>query len=524
MQNHQPYPMEITKQKFRPLALRFARLLPLSAAVLFFLQPAKAQEETPQDEDECNPINAIVKIEVSTSSRSFSLPWIVLQESGSGSGVVVAENRILTCAHCVSDAIFIRIRKNNEDAIYHAKTEFIDHDRDLALLKVDDPAFMNGIVPMTIGETPHEQSEVIAVGFPTGGKLISYTRGIVSRVEDIEYTHGKQEMLAVQVDAAINPGNSGGPVLDMETFQIAGIAFQGRNDGEALGYIIPAEIVNCFLKDTEDGRVDGIPEPLFSIHTLESEAKRRYLGMAPGQSGCQVSRVSPTLGTDSIQEGDILLEIDGYRVANNGSIRIGGNRIRTSRYPFYLRQIGEEVPVKVLRNGKTVETTIRTGKYNSFAQRFLYEKEPDWFVWGALVFTTFSYSYAEEAAFQMHDDVGEENLENPDDRFVMLSMVFSDLSVEGYLGMSDTHVRNVNGTKVRNLKHLVELLEGSTDAFVKIGIDCGDEQDYCIVVDAAQIREATPRVMKHFQIPADRSKDLRVQPEKQPSGEGSTAK
>ena len=515
--------MEITKQKFRPLALRFARLLPLSAAVLFFLQPAGAQN-TPQNDDEPSPVNAVVKIEVSTSSRSFSLPWIVLQNSGSGSGVVIAENRILTCAHCVSDALFIRVRKNNEDSIYHAETEFIDHDRDLALLKVDDPAFMNGIIPMQIGETPQEQSEVIAIGFPTGGQLISYTRGIVSRVEDIEYTHGKQEMLAVQVDAAISPGNSGGPVLDMETFRIAGIAFQGRDDGEALGYIIPAEIVNCFLKDTKDGRVDGIPESLFSIHKLESEAKRRYLGMTPGQSGCQIARVSPTLGTNSIQEGDILLEIDGYRVANNGSIRIDGNRIRTFSHPFYLRQIGEEVPVKVLRKGKTIETSVRTGKYKSFAQRFLYEKEPDWFVWGALVFTTFSYSYAEEVSFQMHDDVNEENLENPDDRFVMLSMVFSDLCVEGYLGMSDTHVRSVNGTKVRNLKHLVELLEGATSEFVTIGIDCGDEQDYCLVVDAAQIREATPRVMKHFQIPADRSKDLRVQAQKHPSGERSPAK
>ena len=159
--------------------------------------------------------------------------------------------------------------------------------------------------------------------------------------------------------------------------------------------------------------------------------------------------------------------------------------------------------------GKTVETTVRTGKYNSYARRFLYDKEPDWFVWGALVFTTFSYSYAEQAKCRMHDDAGDEEKERPDDRFVMLSEVLNDACVEGYLGMGGTHVRSVDGTKVRNLGHLVELVEGSTNEFVRIGIDCGEERDYFIVVDAGQMREATPRVMKRYSIPADRSEDLR---------------
>ena len=317
-----------------------------------------AQEKAEEGDD---VLNAVVKLEVGVSRRHYAQPWSVIQDSVSGSGVVVSSGRILTCAHCVADANFIRIRKNNEDAIYHAKTEFVDHDRDLALLKVADADFMQGVVPMEFGETPREQSEVIAVGFPMGGRLISYTRGIVSRIEDIDYAHGKQTMLAVQVDAAINPGNSGGPVLDMSDGKIVGIAFQGRKEGEALGYIIPTEIIRCFFNDIEDGRIDGVPEQLFAMDWLESAAHRRYLGMAHGQTGVKVAKISPVLGTNSLQTGDILVEVDGYRVANNSSIRVEGNRIRSAMYPFYLRQIGEKIPVIVLRGGSIAEFSVPTG-------------------------------------------------------------------------------------------------------------------------------------------------------------------
>ena len=35
---------------------------------------------------------------------------------------------------------------------------------------------MKGITPMEIGETPHVQDDVLAVGYPRGGEDISYTK------------------------------------------------------------------------------------------------------------------------------------------------------------------------------------------------------------------------------------------------------------------------------------------------------------------------------------------------------------
>ena len=110
-----------------------------------------------------DPLNAVVKLEVATAKPDVCRPWVNRTDSATGSGVVIGKGRILTCAHCVTDACYIRVRKHNEDMLYHGSVQFLDHDADLALVGVDDPAFMAGITPMEIGETPHVQDDVLAV-------------------------------------------------------------------------------------------------------------------------------------------------------------------------------------------------------------------------------------------------------------------------------------------------------------------------------------------------------------------------
>ncbi len=491
--------------------MRLHKTTMAAVAAVIIAGSARAQAEEPIEEDEGNDfLNAVVKLEVQTSEPDFVHPWRIMTGGSDGSGVVIAPGRILTCAHCVADTTFIRIRKNNEDSFYHAKPLFVDHARDLAVISVEDPAFMTDVTPMEIGETPPVQSEVVAVGFPIGGRLISFTRGIVSRIEEIHYAHGWSDLLAAQVDAAINPGNSGGPVLDMATGKIAGIAFQGNKRGEALGYMIPTDVIRCFLKDVADKRVDGVPDHLFAVEELESEAARRYLKMAKGQTGLRIAKVAPEMGTNSLQAGDVLLEVDGIRVANNGDIRLPGNHIRTFFHPFQMRQIGDKVPVKVLRDGQILEREVPVAKRAVRSRGFLYDEKPDYFVCGGLVFTTLSYSFLLDNKIAMHDNPSDESKAVGDEQFVMLADVLADICVEGYIGSAGVHVRSVNGEKIRNLRHLVELVDGAKGAFLRLGIDNDNEWDSLLVLDLAALREATPRVMERYRIPADRSEDLRA--------------
>ena len=485
-------------------------MLPIAAA-LAFAGMAWAQEEPSAAEKgrEVDPINAVVKLEVCTAKPDVCRPWIMSDGGGNGSGVVIGDGRILTCAHCVTDASYIRVRKQSEDALYHASVLFVDNDADLALVKVDDPKFMADITPMEIGETPHVQDDVLAVGYPMGGDDISYTRGIVSRIEDVTYSHSLTELLAIQVDAAINPGNSGGPVLDMKSGKIAGIAFQGKNKGEALGYIIPPDIISHFLLDTVDGRIDGFPDFLCYCSYLESPPKRRYFKMGAEQTGVSVDNVDPALGDDSIRTDDIILEIDGRKVSNNGRIRLDGGEARSFRYPIYMRQIGEKIPVKLLRDGSIAETTVTAVKRIRRVREWLYDKKSDYFLYGGFVFTTVSFDYLSKVEPSFHDDVAK-NKDFPDDEPVVISFCFADKGIEGYIGCDESLVRKVNGVKVRNLRHLAEIVDKCNDGFVRFDVDRSTEWDAKIVVEAKEMRETTARVMKRNQIPADRSEDLRA--------------
>ena len=65
--------------------------------------------------------------------------------------------------------------------------------------------------------------------------------------------------------------------------------------------------------------------------------------------------------------------------------------------------------------------------------------------------------------------------------------------------------------KVRNLRHLTELVDQCQDGFVCFNVDQNNEWDLKLIVDAKDMRETTKRVMKRNLIPADRSEDLRTE-------------
>ena len=216
---------------------------------------------------------------------------------------------------------------------------------------------------------------------------------------------------------------------------------------------------------------------------------------------------------DSIRKDDIILEIDGYKVSNIGRIRLAGGEVRSLYYPLYTRQIGEKISVKVFRDDTVVETFITAAKKNRRIRRWMYDVRPDYFVYGGLVFTTVSYDYLVDSRAEIHDDIIKDK-SFVDDEPVAISFCFSDKAIEGYRGAANSLVRSVNGVKVRNLRHLTELVDQCHDGFVRFGLDRGNEWDNKLIVDAREMREATVRVMKRNLIPADRSEDLRTKPEK----------
>jgi S1-C subfamily serine protease len=228
-----------------------AKSAQLVIALLVLLKSLSAQSA----ESELEAIqDSVIKIYTTQAAPDYFTPWRLLTpRQSSGSGSVIAGNRILTNAHVVANASYVQAQKHNDPKRYLARVVFVSHDADLALITVDEEGFFNDLEPLALGELPEPQREVSVFGYPMGGKSLSITKGILSRVEQQIYAHAGAYLLAGQIDAAINPGNSGGPVIvDRE---IIGVVMQANSGGrsENLGYFVPPSIIAHVLADAEDG-------------------------------------------------------------------------------------------------------------------------------------------------------------------------------------------------------------------------------------------------------------------------------
>mmetsp|Transcript_65717 Transcript_65717/g.155225 ORF Transcript_65717/g.155225 Transcript_65717/m.155225 type:complete len:319 (+) Transcript_65717:1-957(+) len=269
-------------------------------------------------------LNTIIKVYAVSSPANHFMPWQAKQpQHCTGSGFVCEGNRILTNAHVVADQTHVTVRKHGDATRYVAEVKAVGHACDLAELTVNDPAFWQGIQePLPFGGIPNLQDPVTVFGYPTGGDNISVTMGVVSRVELQRYSHAGTQLLAVQIDAAINSGNSGGPaIMDNE---VVGVAFQNLDGAENIGFIIPTDVVSHFLNDPtrHTGKSEGLGQIGISCQTMENPELRSWFGMDAMDTGVLVKTVD-TFGAnvDRIQRHDIVLEIDGHKVENDGSFQ-----------------------------------------------------------------------------------------------------------------------------------------------------------------------------------------------------------
>ncbi len=102
-----------------------------------------------------------------------------------------------------------------------------------------------------------------------------------------------------------------------------GLAFSKLGgDTQNIGYIIPNEEVDLFLKDIADGHYDGKPAMYDELQTLENPALRDYLKLDKSVEGMVVHRAYRTDASYPLKEWDVITHIGDTPIDNQGMIRL----------------------------------------------------------------------------------------------------------------------------------------------------------------------------------------------------------
>lgn len=449
--------------------------------------------------------NSVVQITVKSSSMDLLYPWRQgYAEESVGSGVIIDGHRILTAAHVVDNALMLDVRRVGSAKRAPAKVLYRSDERDLAIITVDDPEFFKGAEPIALGSMPRLAEDITVWGFP-GGDQLAITKGIVSRIEFAEYVYSGHSNLVVQVDAAMNGGASGGAAIS--DGKLAGINFQSSENAEGEAFIVPVPVVQQFLKDIEDGEVNGVPNLAIWFKQMLNPQLREHFGLVGGQSGLLITRVAGIEAASGVfKPGDIIMSLDGEAIADDGTVTFAdGDRID---YDWLIarRQVGDVIFVTLLRDGE-VENVHYTLQYSR--QQSLQVKhhasglKADYQVIGGLVFQSLNSNYIQNA-FKKEDvpawmtsaslryrelPLGEK------EQLVFIADILPDAINQGYESYVDEPLKSVNGMLVRSMD---DLRAGLADASDSLRLTFANEAEGIVVFNKKSLAERDPLIRKQY--------------------------
>ncbi len=500
-------PQNAYARRLSPVFLFLAVTVCLSA---FFPRSVHAR-------DELSVRKSIVQIHVQKTVPSYKQPWIVNSPSSHfGSGSIISDSHILTSAHVVSHAAFIHVSKFGDPDKYTADLLFISHEADLAILTVKKKKFFKDSKPIEISrDLVRAQEDATVYGFPIGGETLGVTRGIVSRVEHEVYSHNVHQLLMSQVDAPINPGNSGGPVL--VDGKLVGVVIQALAKSENIGYMVPTPVIDHFLNDIKDGSYDGFPV-LGVLTQVAQNLDLRKKNMVFEDGGVLVNGVvsgSPAEG--KILKGDILVSIDGVEIFSDGTVQFRESERTNFSYLVEQHQIGEKIKIEVLREGKKVEVSFPLVKTVS-SLRLVNTNygNPSYYIFAGCVFSPLTFNYLREwgprwfaeAPSTLLSKLAYNVKQFPNEEVVVLVSVLPSEVNYGYHGTRQWVVDKVNGIKIKNMRHLVKVVERevNSEEFVTFEDSYGEE----IVFSSEKAEKSGAPLLATYQIDEDRSPELVV--------------
>ena len=242
---------------------------------------------------------------------------------GVGSGFIIdPRGFILTNEHVIDGASRITIGMLDGER-YRARIVGIDHDTDLAVLKIDVD---HDLPVMRFGDSNAAQvgDWVLAIGSPFGLDQ-TVTAGIISKKDRDTTSSSFQRFL--QTDAAINRGNSGGPLVNMhgEAIGVNSQIATMTGDYNGIGFALPSNEAKFVAQQIlSQGKVrrgflgvrlESVHSEFARVYHLPEARGAVVVDMPPDRAG----QVTPAAKA-GIQVNDVIIELNGQPVQDSNDL------------------------------------------------------------------------------------------------------------------------------------------------------------------------------------------------------------
>ncbi len=487
------------------------------AILLFLLSLASAATAVAQAQDQgkSDVRRSVVRVFATQRWPDLLRPWQKqAPQRVFGSCVVIGDRRVVCNAHLVTyvsqidQADQIEIQPFDVAKKYPATLVAFAPEMDLALLEVTGPAFGQPPLKMATG-LPKANDRVSILGFSDRGYGLATTQGEVSRIE-----YGRLG-LQIAVTAPVSPGYSGGPAVVND--QMIGLVFGSAIPGANISYVIPNEEIRTFLEDSADGRYDGKPKLLDGLQSLENSALRARLGLAPGTTGVLVRRPGRSEPTYPLRKGDVITRIEHHEIDNLGLVRVEEDLRLPFQYLIPKLAHENRVGATVLRGGEPKNVELPVSRKHGFVIPSLDGAYPSYFVFGPLVFSAATEDFVDALAPYCSEIWALRN--SPlvsrrsdrrafeDEQLIVVTAGLEDNSLKGYDNPASQVVSHVNGTPIRNLRHLVETLPDDKGKYIEV--EFAERYVETLVFDRREVLGAWKRLLYENGISELCSADLR---------------
>ncbi len=435
---------------------------------------------------------------------------------------------LLTSAEMVADASLIEVTRKDIRLPFQAKLVLLDYAANLALLKIENNKFWDGLNP--IEWSPVKSISKLKTDIIYSLKIKSSQEWDIEsgKIQFMEVGHRKitDTWLPVLKVNGISKSKQGFPLI--QDNKTVGMILKSSN-GEASA--IPAQMLMEFLSNSLKDPYSGLAHRGFRWRQLPQESTADYFQIPVELPGIWISRVLPYgTGSDVLKQGDYLIKMGNWELSYDAKINHPewGTSLFDLLFLDKLR-VGDPLQIRLIRDGQEIVLQTKVSAYEKGRIDIplkLAGHAPRYVIQGGLLFQELTVNYLsmwgsnwESRApvrlrlfmeqnknifshyyLKKTNDNSTSQINDSELRIVLVTQVIPDQINIGYQKITNAIVLQINNRDIHSLEDVEKSFLYPKNGFHRIDFLPGSDRLSVILPDL-NLREANLRIKKNFRIP-----------------------